>query len=69
MKCRQRTRNTQYKTVREGNMIPGASKLVQRATSLAYWQNVLDNIENQGSQESHIAHLAKRSAEPVARDD
>lgn len=50
-------------------MIPGASKLVQRATSLAYWQNVLDNIENQGSQESHIAHLAKRSAEPVARDD
>lgn len=54
-------------------MIPGASKLVQRATSLAYWQNVLDNIENQGSQESHTSQSGLQSrrqgtTEPVSSE-
>lgn len=49
-------------------MIPGASKLVQRAILLAYWQNTLDNIDNQESQESQAVCRAdgKKRAESSA---
>ena len=36
-------------------MIPGASELVQRAVLLAYWQNTLDKLDNQESQDSQAA--------------
>jgi len=36
-------------------MIPGASELVQRAILHACWQNTLDKLDNQGSQDSPAA--------------